>query len=41
MKWKKIIKEINISSPKGHISKEGKLSPIMLNKINRIKKKNY
>ena len=36
---KKIIKGINISSPKGDISKEAKLSPHILNKINRIKKK--
>ena len=36
---KKIIKGINISSPKGDISKEAKLSPHILNKINGIKKK--
>jgi len=36
---KKIIKGINISSLKGDISIEAKLSPPILNKINRIKKK--
>ena len=36
---KKIIKGINISSLKGYISIEAKLSPPILNKINRIKKK--
>jgi hypothetical protein len=37
--WKKIIKVIHISSPKGDISIEAILSPPILNKINRIKKK--